>query len=352
MRTFGHSILPMASVLLFAISCGTEKESHVSRIGQDTLVAPDTLVTTASGLIGSPSDLALSRDGHLLLADRGFNRILVIPKDRSEPTFWGTEGDGPGEFRQPWALTVSSDTLFVYDMRKRAVLVFRWPHEFIRAYPVSVPQIARGRGMTPHGELIVATNGQDSVLAVVVDSAGLPVRGFGKPVAPPGAFLNFPEMKRQYSEGKVPSEHLNDVLPAVSIDGVLFLAFYATPEVRAYGPDGSLLWTRRFEEPIFDRNLRVVAQRNRENPDPSRMSALWLFFDAQVIDGDLWLLLNTAEEEDGVIFVLDGNDGRLKRRVTLQGVPGARVFVFDQQTGTLFLAVSEDSMLLAYDLDR
>lgn len=66
-------------------------EHHLTRF--------DTLITTESGLIGVPSDVALAPDGRLWIADRVLHRVLVVDPEDGAARPIGREGAGPGEFR-------------------------------------------------------------------------------------------------------------------------------------------------------------------------------------------------------------------------------------------------------------
>jgi hypothetical protein len=68
----------------------------------------------------------------------------------------GREGQGPGEFSWPFALAVSTDRLFVYDMRNSRVCALSPDGEFIKSIPVLVGE-GRPRKMNalPNGDLVI-----------------------------------------------------------------------------------------------------------------------------------------------------------------------------------------------------
>ena len=61
----------------------------------------------------------------------------------------------------------------------------------------------------------------------------------------------------------------------------------------------------------------------------------------------LWLLVDARAGTDGLILVLDGEDGSVKRRLTLAGKPGLRSFTYEPETRLLFLALPDDAMVLS-----
>lgn len=68
----------------------------------------------------------------------------------------GREGQGPGEFSWPFALAVTADRLFVYDMRNSRVCALSPDGEFIKSIPVLVGE-GRPRKMNslPNGNLVI-----------------------------------------------------------------------------------------------------------------------------------------------------------------------------------------------------
>lgn len=60
------------------------------------------------GLYG-PRGLALSHDGNLVIADTGSNRVLVLSNDGSVQNVFGSQGRGPGQFDQPIDVAISPD---------------------------------------------------------------------------------------------------------------------------------------------------------------------------------------------------------------------------------------------------
>lgn len=74
-------------------------------------------------LIG-PNDLALTDDGHLLVADEKPTLVKVYGPDGAYLRGIGREGEGPGEFRSPW-LAARGETLFVQDPRNTRATAFR-----------------------------------------------------------------------------------------------------------------------------------------------------------------------------------------------------------------------------------
>lgn len=339
-------LLLLASTLLPLAGCDTGSVSAVIGARHDTLTAFETVVSTASGLVGYPLDLTTGPGERIFIADARGRQVLSVSFDGTEPLTIGREGSGPGEFLQPRRIFATSDSLFVYDGRHERVMIFDLEGVFSHAYVVALDS-GRGRAFGPDGRFMVSTNGDDSALVVVVDDQGQSAFSIGKPVVPPPTFFDFTSMKERASRGVVPQEHLNDVLPAMAPDGSFFISFLSEPEARRYASDGTLLWTASLAEPVLRQAFDAFVRANAEDSLPFRLTPLSYVWDTEVVDGDLWLLVDARAGTDGLILVLDGEDGSVKRKLTLAGKPGPRSFTYDSGTRMLFLGLPDDAMILS-----
>lgn len=316
-----------------------------------TIAAHDTVVSTASELIGGIMDLVAGPDGRLYIADFQSNSILSIRMDGTDPRTIGRAGSGPGEFRFPWALAVSHDTLRVYDMGNGRVQILDLTGAYFGQYTPDVPRIGGGRALNERGALAAATGGRDSALVVVVrgDEAGR--ISLGEPVVPPVTFFDFGSIRERILSGEIPDEYRNDVLPVWGEDESVFVAFYTEPEIRRYDPEGNLLWAQRIDEPALAAAREAFVRKNRENQNPSQLFTLRYFLDGQVVDGDLWVLLNSEDEEDGIVLVLDGDTGELKRRVVLSGLASVGHLAIDPARGRMYVTIPDEAMVVAFSLE-
>jgi hypothetical protein len=338
--------LLLASTLLPLAGCDTGSAPAVIGARHDTLTSFETVVSTASGLVGYPLDLTTGPGERIFIADARGRKVLSVCFDGTEPLTIGREGSGPGEFLQPMRIFATADSLFVYDGRHQRVMIFDLEGLFSHAYVVALDG-GRGRAFGPDGRFLVSTNGHDSALAVVVDDQGQPTVSVGEPVVPPPPFFDFVSMKERASRGVVPQEHLNDVLPAMAPDGSFFVSFFSEAEARRYAPDGTVLWTVSLAEPVLHQAFDAFVRANAEDSLPFRLTPLTYVWDTEVVDGDLWLLVNGRAGTDGLILVLDGEDGSVKRRLTLAGMPGLRSFTYDSETRLLILGLPDDAMVLS-----
>jgi hypothetical protein len=314
------------------------------------LAPMDTLVTTASELIGGVYDVAVSPHGDVYVVDYGFKRVLVVGPDGTVRRTIGREGSGPGEFEMPYIVRADADSVRVLDAASNRVQVFDSAGVVVRTYRVDAPGLGGGRDFGSDGSLVATIEGLDHAMLLVLDAAGDRIGSFGKPIVPPVTFYDFAAIKAAIRDGRVPDAFRNRAAAAWGPDRSLYLAFHAEPQVRRYDAAGGLLWTRTLDEPVLDASRAAFVRKNIEEQDPSRIHTLQYVTDAAVVGDDLWLLLNTADEDDGLLLVLRANDGSVRRRVTFPGLPNTGYFTVDQSRRKLYMAPRGDASVLVFPL--
>ena len=339
------------SLLVCVSACGSGPSRSSGAVATTRLAVRDTVISTASELIGGVSDMVVGPDGRLYIADYQSHSILSVQPDGTDPKTFGREGAAPGEFRRPMAVAVSSDSIWVYDMENARVQTldltgtyggqYRWPFRYF----------AGGFSLNDRGALAVATGGEDSALVVVVRGGESEPIAVGEPVAPPVEEFNLTSIRERIRTGEIPAEFRNDVLPVWGDDESIFVLFLTQPEIRRYDLGGDLLWTRTIDEPVLESVKEAFFRKNRENTNPLRLFALVYFQDGQVVDGDLWVLLNSEGEEDGIVLVLGGEDGSAKRRFVLDGLPGGNKLAIDPSRGRMYVSVPDEAMVVAFAVE-
>lgn len=78
------------------------------------------------GMLRYPVDVEFTPAGDILVADSHNHRVCALSPDGSTLLrSFGSEGDAPGKFRFPTALTIHGDKLFVLDWGSARVQVFK-----------------------------------------------------------------------------------------------------------------------------------------------------------------------------------------------------------------------------------
>lgn len=153
------------------------------------LIPPDSALTVVSW--GVTADEVT---GRIYVADRPNDRIVVFDRSGRYAGSWGRSGDGPGEFRSPFAVSMdSSGSLVVWDNRRRLLsrwssggdllgeqrpdLGFRGP-EFAVGTDWLVTVTVTGAGMATRRQLVVHKEGNTTTLhETTADMAMMEMRG-------------------------------------------------------------------------------------------------------------------------------------------------------------------------------
>lgn len=341
-----YRFVPVAFAFAMIAACGNEEAGGAPGEAAQLLLI-DTLVTTDSGEIGGVYDLAVSPDGRVFVADYGFKHILVVAPGGSTRTV-GQEGDGPGEFRMPYSVGAALDSFRVFDATTNLVQVFGAEGGMNRSYRLDIPGLGAGRSFGGDGSLAATVDGFEDSMVMVFDPTGQRAAKYGQPIVPPVTSYDFTALKDEIQDGRVPGAFRNRAIVAWGPEGSLYVVFLAEPEVRRYEKDGSLRWSRRLEEPEFAATFDRFIKRNTEERNPSRIYPLQYVIDANAVHDELWILLNTVDQEDGRMLVLNGGDGSLRRRLIVPFLPNTGPFDVDEGRGHLFMAPRDEASVLVF----
>jgi hypothetical protein len=339
--------LAFAAIWMIAAASGCGHDSAATSTGESISLLPtDTLITTVSEVIGGVYDLALSENGDLYLADYGYKHILVVAPDGTIRRTIGKEGSGPGEFQMPYVVSAAADSVRVLDSETGQVQVFDAEGSLVRGFRPDVPSLGGGRDFRSDGLLAAAVDGFQGAMIHVADPQGNLIHTFGEPIVPHTDFYDFAAIKGEIRDGRIPAAFRNQAAIVWGQGDSLYLIFQAEPQVRRYGADGELLWTRPLEDAVVRSATASFIRKNIEESNPSRIHSLRLVTDAAVVGSELWLLLNTADEGDGVLLVLSADDGAVLRRITFPGLPTTGHFAVDQPRRRLYMAPSGEASVL------
>lgn len=133
-----------------------------------------------AGQLNQPKDVAVDADGNTYVVDFGNHRVQVFAPDGEFLRQWGGEGDGQGQFREPWGIAVDQERGFVYvaDTWNHRIQKFDLEGNFVGGwgtYGVTDGQAASGEGQF-WGPRDVAVDGEGNVY--VTDTGNKRVQKF------------------------------------------------------------------------------------------------------------------------------------------------------------------------------
>jgi len=116
-------------------------------------------------LLYRPTDVAVTADGTIFVADGGAHSIKVFAADGTFRMSLGRQGQGPGEFADPSRLAIAGDRLVAYDSRNVRFSVWTLDGEHVADHAPLVPRtvtdlhgLSDGTLLTTYGEIDAGRN--------------------------------------------------------------------------------------------------------------------------------------------------------------------------------------------------
>lgn len=307
----------------------------------------DTLVTTASAVVGQASDLFVTRSGLLLVTDRTNSVIHRIHPDSGYVGSIGREGEGPGEFRLIRGLAQTSDTIWVIDEGNRRIqglhldgtaVASRPYHRVPLNYPVTFAT----------DELLLQPNlGYDTTLLSVHDRDGAIVSRMGTPNGLPVLPVSFSAIHEKAVEGELAPIFANMVSPAFEPrDSTIWVGQKATGWVHRYTLGGEAVDSVFLDEAEFSRVREEWVAANSESENALLLN---LLHQARAVDGALWILLGSPEGGPPRIRIVT-ESGEKGARLEVPGAVRATLFAVDEERGRLYLSTPDDAQILAVEV--
>ena len=337
----------MIVLLLFAVSCGGEGNAGGGPFDV-ALGEPSVVVSLESELIGHPTDMALDPSGRLWVADARSHRVLVVEPDGAVALMIEGEGEGPGEFRTPSVLEVRDTLVRVLDSGSMRAQDYRLDGNHIADHPFASSML--GAAALSGDRIALPTLGRDSALVEVrglFDSTRVLL---GPPVVPRPTLFDMTAMKAEVAAGGVPAQMRNSALPVAGSEGVTWVLVQTEGEVRKYTADGELLWSRVLDVPEVEQARREFFRKNAETTEPFAMHFLQTVAAAREVDGDLWLMMAGEAGAPTALYVLDGEMGEVRGRLTVGTPAPAAGFVVDAARDRVYLAIPDEASILGVPL--
>jgi hypothetical protein len=123
------------------------------------------------GLFRQPTDVAWDAEGNTYISDGYINsRVAKYDKNGDWVKSWGEPGTGPGQFRTPHAIAVDRNNhIYVGDRGNRRVQVFDTDGKLLRMFTIDVPPAPGTKpvnGNTPTGQAFSNTIGAPNSICI------------------------------------------------------------------------------------------------------------------------------------------------------------------------------------------
>ena len=313
------------------------------------LPPPTVLVSLESELIGYPSDIDVDASGRVWVADSRSRRLLVVDPAGGEPLLLGREGEGPGEFGSPARLAVADTLVHVIDSENSRVQQYRLDGTHV-ADRLMGDALIGGGAVSRDGAVVAPTLGGLNTLARVYWADDSVPRSISEPVVPPPSVVNLAAMKAEIAQGRVPEPFRNIVTPVFGTDRTIWLLVQTEAEVRRYGADGQLVWSRVLDVPEIEEARREFFRSNAEEERAWAITPLLTMAAAREVGDKLWVLMHgEAGTRLAVFYILDRETGDIVGRVSVDVPDAVNQFAVDTVRSRLYLTVPAEASLLPVD---
>ncbi len=178
------------ATLLWAAPASSQEVQQIHRAkGADAWSLQLEEVLAIGSMAGDESfgrimDIAWDSRGRFLVADdHGGPHVKVFGSDGSYVRTIGREGEGPGEFLQPWGVAVdASDSLYVWDARRSLISVFSPDHQFSRSFRISSAWLVNSMEVPAPDRIVLTAYGTGELPIKVLDKEGTVLREAGKAI--------------------------------------------------------------------------------------------------------------------------------------------------------------------------
>jgi hypothetical protein len=238
-----------------------------------------------------PNEILVDTSGRIFVLDQGNHRIQVFDSEGGYLQTIGQEGEGPGEFRYPPAMTIVGDRLLVADAGNSRLSSWSLEGEFIESWQPE-PRIETGLmfGFADRSVVYVGTvdtRGQPRNAKDVVERAAM--RGGGQPYR----YAAVPYMGMFWSNKTIEGAAAPIQIPMCTVDvavhanETLYVAACPEYQIHAFTLDGTALWALRvpwerepISEALFQSKVDEWAERlpdftRADWDDPGDYPALW-----------------------------------------------------------------------------
>jgi len=150
--------------------------------------------------------------------------------------------------------------------------------------------------------------------------------------------------------GSDASQRIRGAAQPPAAHGTVWLLVQTEAEVRCYGADGQLVWSRVLDVPEVGEARREFFRRNAEETRAWAIALLNTMAAAREVGDKLWVLMHGEEGARlAVFYILDRETGDIVGRISVDVPDAVRQFAVDTVRSKLYLAIPSEASLLAAD---
>jgi hypothetical protein len=339
-----RELVPGALALLLGACTAESRPNTVLVLG-----APDTLISTDQPWLAEAVDLVVSDSGVVYILDRTASRVFRLDENGRPMSPLGRRGSGPGEFQNPTAMGIGDDVIWVLDRGNGRLLAISYTGSTVASEPLGARPLIPTSHVDGEGNLLVATLGRHGTLVRQYSRGGRLTGEYGTPIGEPLLMFDPSATQDAIRQGQVPGVMRNQVTPLLGHDGEVWLFLETEGTLVRYSSGGALEAQFPLQCPEFEAARREFFRRNREEPLELGVVPLRYSTDMDLVDGEVWILLQQDGGQSLRILAVDRTTGST-RRITVEGIQGATQVAIDEKREWLFALVSSEAELLRVSL--
>jgi hypothetical protein len=299
-------------LLVYLIAC--QPDDSVTIQFEDVNFTEVTTLLSAEShdQIGQPANLHYSSTG-LILYDYLAQSILLFYDKGDEILRFGSEGDGPGEFRYIAGLWKENDQYIAYDRNNGKLIHYNTDGLFVNETSLDFEGMVLSMSLLPENEIYVPANGFEGSLIRKINLQNNKKVLFGESLVSDDYEFDFDRSQQEILSGKIPPNMINRLILDSNESG-LFSFQQATAVLQKYSHSHELLWEInlsdiRAAEGIFDRFIEInqsFADRGMRN-----MYMIQYASGIAVADSGVFLLMNTIPDRPSTVVWISNRGERV-----------------------------------------
>lgn len=334
-------------LLIILFSCTSSPESDEIPINTTVVENAEQLISPESNPnIAMPSGL-LSDGDRLLVYDSGAVTMFVYDKDGNLQFSFGSEGDGPGEFRFVPEFWTFNDTYLLYDRNSAKMIRFSLDGEYMTDYAIDAGSMSLSLAAKSPRKFYLPTLGQHDALIEFTDldseESGFM---FGESVTTPPEGLDMQQAQRQAISGRVPAFMQNQIILSANRSGVY--SFQQTSALlQKFSHNGEMEWELDLEIPATEGIFDQFVERNKMMSDRGQGNLIMLQYaaDIEATEDGVAILLNTLETYPVTVAWISNNGSEIEE-IQFPGLDS-----FEARPRSFTLSDSGDSIYFTAAMD-